>query len=92
MTGQHTLRPRLCLTHLAWLIRFSTSFCLTCKANYQKNVASNEVRTLEPEQVEPWLEGAEEVLMGQTNVRVIEFLGEQIQQKGVLPGPEVSRC
>jgi transposase len=66
------------------LVQQRTAHLLSFKCLIQretgKNVPSNEVRALEPEQVEQWLESPEEVLMGQTNVRVIEFPGEQIRQ------------
>jgi transposase len=45
-----------------------------------RSIASNQVRALEPEEVEQWVEGPEEVLMGQTNLRVMDFLAEQIRQ------------
>ena len=66
------------------LVQQRTAHLLSFKCLIQretgKSVASDKVRAMEPEQVEQWLEGTEEVLMGQTNVRVIEFLGEQIRQ------------
>jgi transposase len=45
-----------------------------------QSIASNQVRALEPEGVEQWVEGTEEVLMGQTNLRVMDFLNEQIHR------------
>ena len=66
------------------LVQQRTAHLLSFKCLIQrqtgKDVTSNQVKALKSEQVEQWVEGPEEVLMGQTNVRVIEFLGQQIRQ------------
>jgi transposase len=43
-----------------------------------QHLSSNRVKGLAPADVRPWVCGAEVALMGQTNVRLIEFLGIQI--------------
>ena len=44
-----------------------------------QSISSNRVKALEPEAVEKLVAGSEVVLMGQTNVRVIDFLDQQVK-------------
>ncbi len=64
------------------LVQQRTAHLLSFKCLHQRetgqNIHSNRIRTLEPEDVAKLLAGAEAVLMGQTNVRVLDFLNEQI--------------
>jgi transposase len=65
------------------LVQQRTAHLLSFKCLIEREtgqgITSNEIRRLEPEAVAQQLEGAEAVLMGQTNVRVMEFLNEQIR-------------
>lgn len=64
------------------LVQQRTAHLLSFKSLIERetgeNITSNKIRTLEPEDVAELLEGPEAVLMGQTNVRAIDFLNEQI--------------
>jgi transposase len=64
------------------LVQQRTTHLLSFKSLIEResgqNITSNTIRRLEPEGVARLLEGAEAVLMGQTNVRTIGFLNEQI--------------
>ena len=65
------------------LVQQRTAHLLSFKSLVERetgqSISSNRVKALVPEGVEKLLEGSEVVLMGQTNVRVIKFLNQQVQ-------------
>ena len=65
------------------LVQQRTAHLLSFKSLVERetgqSISSNRVKALAPEGVEKLLEGSEVVLMGQTNVRVIKFLNQQVQ-------------
>jgi transposase len=65
------------------LVQQRTAHLLSFKSLVERetgqSISSNKVKTLKPEGVETLLEGSEVVLMGQTNVRMIDFLNQQVR-------------
>ena len=66
------------------LVQQRTAHVLSFKSLVQREtgdaIAANRVKAMASEDVEQWLDGDEAVLMGQTNVRVITCLDEQIRR------------
>lgn len=66
------------------LVEQRTAHLLSFKSLVERetgqNISGNKVKGLVPEGVQELLEGAEVVLMGQTNVRVIRFLNQQVRE------------
>jgi transposase len=64
------------------LVQQRTAHLLSFKSLMEREtgqgMSANKVRALEPEQVQQWLCEPEAALMGQTNVRMVGFLNEQI--------------
>jgi len=64
------------------LVQQRTAHLLSFKSLIEREtgqgIAGNRIKAMEPEGVSKLIEGSEEVLMGQTNIRVIDFLTKQI--------------
>lgn len=65
------------------LVQQRTAHLLSFKSLVERetgqSIASNRVKALKPEGVDELIGGAEEVLMGQTNLRMIDFINEQVR-------------
>jgi transposase len=65
------------------LVQQRTTHVLSFKSLIERetgqSIPSNKVKALDPKGVEKLLDGSEEVLMGQTNIRMIDFINEQVR-------------
>jgi transposase len=65
------------------LVQQRTTHLLSFKSLIERetgqSIPSNKVKALDPKGVEKLLDGSEEVLMGQTNIRMIDFINEQVR-------------